>query len=148
MTFRKTLSYDTKQKNEVIVNTDDIKKAIAESGIKNGTLFMYSLHTTMGMMIQEAVEPNLCQDFIIQLTKFVDDDGGKYKHSCAKHPSGTCKLDDFNGPSHMRQLLTNQHIIVDIQDGAPVLGRWQDIALFELDGPRKDRKIQIKIIED
>lgn len=147
-TFRKTLSYNTTKKEEIIPITEDIKEVLAESKVKNGTLFITSMHTTLSTMIQEAVEPNLCQDIIDQLSKFVDDDGHKYKHVCAKHPSGTCRLDDFNGPSHVRQLLTNQNLIIDIENSKMNLGRWQDIALLELDGPRKDRQIKIKIIKD
>jgi secondary thiamine-phosphate synthase enzyme len=147
-TFRKTLSWDTTKEEEVIPITEKVKKVLEESQIKNGTLFIYSLHTTLATMIQEAIEPNLCEDIINQLRKFVDDDGSKYKHTCANHPSGTCKLDDTNGPSHVRQLLTNQNLIIDIKDGKLVLGQWQDIALLELDGPREQRKINVKIIGD
>lgn len=146
--MKRILSYDTNRPNEVIPITNDIRAIIDESKIKSGTLFAYSLHTTMSLLIQEAVEPNLCQDIIDQLEKIVDDDGSKYHHTCAKHPSGTCKRDDANGPSHVRQTLTNQNLIIDIENGKLNLGQWQDIALLELDGPRKDRKILIKIISD
>ena len=78
----------------------------------------------------------------------VDDDGTKYKHTYAKHPSGTCTTDAANGPSHVRQVLTNQNVMLDIKNGKITTGQWQDIALLELDGPRKDRKIVVKIIKD
>jgi len=146
--MRKTLSYDTTKKAEVIPISEDLKKIVAESKVKNGTLIAYSLHTTLGLMIQEAVEQYLCEDIIDQLTKIVDDDGEKYKHTCARHPSGTCKNDDVNGPSHIRQLLCNQNVLIDIKDGEMNLGRWQDVAILEFDGPRKERKILVKIVED
>jgi secondary thiamine-phosphate synthase enzyme len=145
---KQILSFNTQNKNQIIPITNKIKKFIADSGIVSGTFFAYSLHTTMSLIIQEAVEKYLCKDIIGQLTKIVDDDGHKYKHTCAKHPSGTCKLDDFNGPSHVRQMLTNQNLILDIEDSQIKLGRWQDIALLELDGPRKDRQILLKIVSD
>ncbi len=147
-TFKKILSYDTNNKSEVIPITEDIKKVIEESGFKNGTLFGYSLHTTLSLFIQEAIEPNLCKDIINQLTKIVDNDGSKYEHSCAKHPSNICRVDNSNGPSHVRQTLTNQNIILDISGGKLNIGQWQDIALLELDGPRKNRKVFIKIVEN
>lgn len=147
-TFSKLLFYDTSKKNEVIPVTKDFEQVILESKIKNGTLLAYSLHTTMSLINQEAVETHLCKDFINQLTKMVDNDGHQYEHVCAKHPSGTCRLDDFNGPSHVRQLLTNQNVFLDIKDGKMVTGQWQDIAILELDGPRKNRQVLVKIIED
>ncbi len=146
--MRQTLAYNTNKKNEVIPITTDIVKAVKKSKVKNGTLFIYSMHTTLGTIMQEAVETNLCQDIIDQLTKIVEDDGTKYKHTCAMHPSGTCKQDDVNGPSHVRQLLTNQSLVIDVNNGKLNLGRWQDIALLELDGPRQNRQIVVKIIED
>lgn len=146
--MKKILSYDTTTKSEVIPINKDLEKIIKESGVKDGTLIAYSLHTTLGLMIQESVEINLCADIIDQMTKIVEDDGTKYKHTCAKHPSGTCKHDDVNGPSHVRQMLTNQNILLDIEDSKLKLGRWQDVALVEWDGPRKGREILVKIIED
>lgn len=142
------ISYKTKEKNQVIVITDDLTKLVKKSRVKNGTLLAYSLHTTLSLIIQEAGEPNLCQDFIDQLTKIIENDGKKYRHTCAKHPSGTCVEDKANGPSHVRQLITNQNLMIDIKNGKLNLGQWQDVALFELDGPRDERKIVVKIIKD
>ncbi len=146
--MKKVLSYNTKKHAEMICVTKDIEKVVSESGIKNGTLVAYTLHTTIGLVLQESAEVNLCQDIIDQLTKIVDDDGAKYKHRCALHPSRICKTDDINGPSHVRQLLTNQTIILDIENGKLNKGQFQDIGLLELDGPRDNRKILVKILKD
>ena len=64
------------------------------------------------------------------------------------HSSGVCQDDRFNAPSHVRQLLTNQSVMLDVQGGHLTLGRWQDVALLELDGPRPDRQIVVKIMRD
>lgn len=146
--MKKILSYGTKKHAEIILITEDIQKVINESGIKRGTLFAYTLHTTLGLIIQESAEGNLCQDIIDQLTKIVDDDGEKYKHRCAMHPSRICKTDDVNGPSHVRQMLINQTITLDIEKGKLNKGTFQDIGLVELDGPRENRKVLVKIIKD
>jgi secondary thiamine-phosphate synthase enzyme len=146
--FKRPLAYDTHAKSEIRSITDDLNGLIQESGVDNGTLLVYSLHTTLGLTVQETSEPNLCEDFIDFLTQLVEDDGHKYKHTCALHPSGACVDDRFNAPSHVRQLLTNQSLVLDIQGGRLTLGRWQDVALFELDGPRASRQIMVKIIPD
>lgn len=146
--MKKFLSYSTTKKAEVIPITEDIRKVVSESGIKNGTLFAYTLHTTLGLIMQESCEPNLCEDIIDQLVKMVDDDGTKYKHRCSNNPNKLCKTDDVNGPSHVRQALLNQTIIIDIDEGKLNIGTYQDIGLIELDGPRKDRKVLVKIIKD
>jgi len=146
--IRTVLTYDTTAKSQIRTITPELNELIAQSDIDNGTLLVYSLHTTLGLMVQETSEPNLCQDFIDFLTTRVDDDGNTYNHRCALHPSGACVEDRFNAPSHIRQLLTNKSLLLDIQGGRLTLGRWQDVAFFELDGPRQGRQILVKIAPD
>lgn len=146
--FKRVLAYDTTAKSEIRNITDDLNRFIADSNVDNGTLLVYSMHTTLGLVVQETSEPNLCEDFVDFLTGLVENDGNKYKHTCALHPSGACQEDRFNAPSHVRQLLTNQSIILDIQGGHVTLGRWQDVAYLELDGPRQGRQVFVKIIPD
>jgi secondary thiamine-phosphate synthase enzyme len=145
---RHVLSYDTTAKSQIRTITQELNDLIARNGVDNGTLLVYSLHTTLGLMVQETSEPHLCQDFIEFLTAAVEDDGHKYHHTCALHPSGACVEDRFNAPSHVRQLLTNKPLMLDIQGGQMTLGRWQDVAFFELDGPRQGRQILVKILAD
>jgi secondary thiamine-phosphate synthase enzyme len=146
--FRHILAYDTNDKSEIRTITPELNALIARSGVDNGTLLIYSLHTTLGVMVQETSESHLCEDLIDFLTALVPGDGHQYKHSCALHPSGACVEDRFNAPSHVRQLLTNQPLVLDIQGGQLTLGRWQDVAFFELDGPREGRQIHVKIMPD
>lgn len=146
--YKRLLSFDTGSKSEIRTITAELNQCIAESGLENGTLLVYSLHTTMGLIVQETSEPFLCEDFQDFLTNLVESDGMQYKHRCALHPSGACTEDRFNAPSHVRQLLTNQSVVLDVQGGALSLGRWQDIAFLELDGPRKNRQIFVKIWPD
>jgi secondary thiamine-phosphate synthase enzyme len=146
--FKGILTYDTTAKSEIRTITGDLNDMIRQSGVDNGTLLAYSLHTTLGVTIQETSEPFLCEDLVDFLTELVPNDGLQYKHRCALHPSGACVEDRFNAPSHVRQLLTNQSLVLDIQGGHLTLGRWQDVALFEMDGPRQKRQILVKITAD
>jgi secondary thiamine-phosphate synthase enzyme len=146
--YRRILTYDTTRKAEIRTITPELRACVAEAGVERGTLIAYSLHTTLGLLIQETSEPNLCEDFADFLNALVEGDGNLYKHRCALHPSGACTEDRFNAPSHVRQMLTNQTIVLDLQGGDLLLGRWQDVALAELDGPRKGRQVLVKLISD
>jgi len=146
--FKRLLSYDTVNKSEIRTITTELNQCIAESGLRSGTLLVYSLHTTLGLMVQETSEPFLCEDFTDFLTNLVESDGMLYKHRCALHPSGACTEDRFNAPSHVRQLLTNQAIVLDVDEGRLSLGRWQDVAFLELDGPRIGRQLFVKVWPD
>jgi secondary thiamine-phosphate synthase enzyme len=145
---RQVLTYDTEAKAEIRNITGDLNRLVEQSGVDNGTLLVYSLHTTLGIIVQETGEPYLCRDFLEYLTAAVEDDGHRYHHTCALHPSGACVEDRFNAPSHVRQLLTNQSVVLDIQGGRISLGQWQDVALLELDGPRQGRQVTVKILPD
>jgi secondary thiamine-phosphate synthase enzyme len=146
--YKRLLSFDTASKSEIRTITAELNQCVAESGLESGTLLVYSMHTTLGLMVQETSEPFLCEDFTDFLTNLVENDGMQYKHRCALHPSGACTEDRFNAPSHVRQLLTNQSIVLDIDKGALSLGRWQDVAFLELDGPRKNRQLFVKVWPD
>jgi secondary thiamine-phosphate synthase enzyme len=146
--LRRILCYDTEQKQELRTITADLEALVRMSGLRSGTLLAYSMHTTMGLIIQEVSEPNLCEDLVEHLVRSVEDDGRLYRHTCALHPSGVCQEDRYNGPSHVRQMLVNQSIVLDFVDGRLSLGRWQDVALLELDGPRQRRQILVKLWPD
>ncbi|HZO87742.1 MAG TPA: secondary thiamine-phosphate synthase enzyme YjbQ [Chthonomonadaceae bacterium] len=146
--FKRILTYDTTARSQIRTITPELNALIAQSGVDNGTLLAYSMHTTLGLMVQETSEPNLCEDFLDVLMAWVESDGHRYKHTCALHPSGACVEDRFNAPSHVRQLLTNQSVVLDIQGGRLHLGRWQDVAFCEFDGPREGRQILVKILPD
>lgn len=146
--YRMVLTYETTRKTELRTITSDLRACIAEARVDGGTVVAYSLHTTLGLAIQETGEPNLCEDFADFLGGLVEGDGNLYQHRCALHPSGACDEDRFNAPSHVRQLLTNQPIVLDVQGGDMALGQWQDIALVEWDGPRAGRQILVKILPD
>src|SRR5437899_11501026 len=115
--IRTVLTYDTTAKSQIRTITPELNELIAQSDIDNGTLLVYSLHTTLGLMVQETSEPNLCQDFIDFLTTRVDDDGKTCNHRCALHPSGACGEDRFSAPSQLRQLLRNKSLPLRIQRG-------------------------------
>jgi len=146
--FKRLLTFDTASKSEIRTITAELNQCVADSGLESGTLLVYSLHTTMGLIVQETSEPFLCEDFTDFLTNLVESDGLQYKHRCALHPSGACTEDRFNAPSHVRQMLTNQSIVLDVQGGALSLGRWQDVAFLELDGPRTARQLFVKVWPD
>ena len=120
--FRRLLSFDTVSKSEIRNITAELNQCIADSGLENGTLLVYSLHTTLGLIVQETSEPFLCEDFTDFLTHLVESDGMQYKHRCALHPSGACRKTASTHPATSRQLLTNQSIVLDMQGGSAFAG--------------------------
>src|SRR5260370_38631786 len=100
--FKQVLAYDTTAKAEIRNITDDVNRLIEQSGVDNGTLLVYSLHTTLGLIVQETSEPPLCTDFIEFLTGAAEDDGHNYHHTCALHPGRACPEDRVTPPRTVR----------------------------------------------
>lgn len=146
--YRRILTYPTHSKSEIRTITGDLRVCLRESGVENGVLLAYSLHTTFGLMVQETEERNLCQDVLEYLEFVIEDDGELYRHRGHLHPRSNGADTDRNAPSHLRQILVNQNVVLDVCDGELALGPWQDVALAEFDGPRSDRRILVKIWRD
>jgi len=145
---RKILTYSTRGKSEIRTITGDLRRCVAESGIRNGCLLAYSLHTTLGLMVQETEESHLCEDVLDYLGFVIEEDGELYKHRGHLHPRSHGDDTDCNAPSHLRQILVNQNVLLDIHDGELALGPWQDVAIAEFDGPRAGRNVLVKVWPD
>lgn len=145
---RKILTYSTRAKSEIRTITADLRRCVAESGIRDGCLLAYSLHTTLGLMVQETAETHLCEDVLDYLGFVIEEDGELYKHRGHLHPRSSGEDSDRNAPSHLRQILVNQNVLLDVHDGELALGPWQDVAIAEFDGPRPGRNILVKIWAD
>lgn len=145
---RTILTYSTNAKSELRTITADLRRCLRESGVRNGLLVAYSLHTTLGLFVQETEERNLCEDVLEYLDFIIEDDGDLYRHRGHLHPRSDGADTDRNAPSHLRQMLVNQNVLLDVHDGELSLGPWQDIALAEFDGPRPERKVLVKIVPD
>jgi len=115
--------------------TSSIEKALQNSALESGICLVYSLHTTTGIIINEA-ESGLIQDLIIFMAKMVPEDAG-YEHNRT----------DSNAHSHLRAVLTGNSMVIPVENGRLVLGTWQKVLFLEFDGPRK-RRISIKMISD
>src|SRR5947208_13795588 len=100
--FKGILTYDTTAKSQIRTITGDLNDLIQKSGVDNGTLLAYSLHTTLGVTIQEPSEPFLCEDLVDFLTGLVPDDGLQYTDRCALRPDGACVAARLNPRPHGR----------------------------------------------
>src|SRR5947207_758931 len=62
------LVVETAQATEFVDLTDEVERAVAESGVRNGTVTVYSAHTTAGIVINEG-EPLLLEDMTRMLER-------------------------------------------------------------------------------
>jgi len=129
-----TLGIKTSRRTELRDITDEVKKAVRDSGVRHGVCHLYVPHTTAGIMINEHADPDVASDVEGIVDRLVPH-SGPYRHA------------EGNTDSHMKAILTGTSQLVFIEGGELALGTWQGIFLCEFDGPRQ-RTVFVKIVPD
>ena len=116
-----TLTVETDSRTECIDITDRVAATLPDNA--DGVCTVFSQHTTMGVVVNEA-ESRLLDDLAAALDDLIPDSG--WQHD---------EIDD-NADSHVRAMLVGESVTVPVAGGTPQLGRWQSILAVECDGPR------------
>jgi secondary thiamine-phosphate synthase enzyme len=122
----------TSKTQQFINITNQIEKAVADSGVADGIAVIFVPHTTAGVTINENSDPDVVFDIINSLEKTYPEQG-RYTHF------------EGNSHAHIKASLMGSSATVIIEKGHLKLGRWQGIYFCEFDGPR-NREVYIKII--
>jgi len=118
-----------------------IKDAVANSGIKNGFVTITSQHTTTAIAINEN-EDRLVDDVKTFLNRLIPP-SDKYLHNDIELRD--CPPDEpENAHSHLAAMLLGSSEVIALADGQMVLGQYQSVMLYELDGPRQ-RKVNVQV---
>ncbi len=125
--------------------TEDLQRAVKDSGVTEGAVVAFCAHTTCALLINEW-EDGALEDFRNRMVHLVPDDG-YYAHDDLDRR--TQNLEESherrNGPSHVKaMLLSATSHAIPVSAGEPTLGRWQRLLLFEMDEP-KDRQIVLHV---
>lgn len=129
----KTIDISTSARSQLVDITDKVRKALAESGVKDGLCVLWVPHTTAGITINENADPSVARDILMELDKRVPWEDG-YAHS------------EGNSAAHVKSSLVGCEKTLLIEDGRLALGTWQGIYFCEFDGPRK-RQVWLKIVQ-
>ncbi|MXX79092.1 MAG: YjbQ family protein [Gemmatimonadales bacterium] len=119
--FVRQLAVETRGKGLYEI-TRPILEWVATLEIETGMLTVYIRHTSASLTIQENADPDVLHDLSNFFTRLVPEGDRHYRHTM-EGP------DDM--PAHIRSALTQTHLAVPVLDGAPALGTWQGIFLFE-----------------
>jgi secondary thiamine-phosphate synthase enzyme len=132
--YTEYLTFKTAKKREYINITEQIKAALAKSGVQEGFAMASAMHITAGVYINDA-EIGLLDDIDDWLQKLAPE-GVDYRH----HRTG-----EKNGDAHLKNLLIGHQVLVPITKGKLDLGPWQQVYYAEFDG-RRNKRLIIKII--
>ena len=125
--------------------TDDLRRAIKDSGVTDGMAVAFCPHTTCALLINEW-EQGALKDFRDRIDELVPD-GVYYQHDDLERRTENLQEahERQNGHAHVKQMLLSatSHAI-PVAAGEPLFGRWQRLLLLELDDP-KERQIVFHI---
>jgi len=121
--FRMTISTTSKREGDIINLTPEVKKAVSDSGVKNGLVHLFVQHSTAALTTIE-YEPGVLSDLRRALCVLAPDDA-PYAHDT--------RWGDGNGRSHVKAALVGPSLTVPVERGDLTCGTWQQIVLLELD---------------
>jgi octaprenyl-diphosphate synthase len=139
------LRFKTSSPTQFVDITDQLRQEVRRSGLRMGRIHLQSLHTTVGLTVNEN-EPLLLRDFESLLERLAPTGAG-YEHDDFARRFEIALDEPVNGHAHCRQLLLTGFATLLVENADLVLGRWQSVFAVELDGPRQ-RELAIQLDGD
>ncbi len=117
--------------------TTSVQRALAGTGLKAGLVTVFIKHTTASVMIIED-EPGIRADTKAVWDRLVPPDPA-WQHN-------TRNAGEDNAHSHLRGQLQGQSVTIPFNDGALVLGTWQQIVIVDFDTRARSRDLVVQVI--
>ena len=117
---------------EFVSITEEVKRAVQESGVEEGFCVLFSPHTTAGVVANEDHDPDVHQDLATACKALISGLDVSFQHA------------EGNSDSHLLTSLFGQSQRLLVRGGEPDLGRWQGVFLAEFDGPRS-RTVRVAV---
>ncbi len=113
--------------------TAQLEARVAASGTAEGLCYVFSLHTTAGLTINENADPDVRRDMIHALDLTVATRDPAYRHA------------EGNSAAHLKASMMGFNVVIPVKGGRLVLGTWQGVYLCEFDGPRR-RQVLVTVM--
>ena len=134
-----TLSIQTQERVQLVDITERLDAFVAQSGVAEGILSVWSLHTTCAVFINES-QRALHVDIKRALEQIIDRHTDWMHNDPAHSDCERCNAD-----AHLRAMLLGHSLTLQVSAGEPVLGQWQRVLAAELDGPR-ERTLRLQLL--
>jgi secondary thiamine-phosphate synthase enzyme len=128
-----TFTVATRERNEMVEITDQVRGAIRASGAREGICVVYCPHTTGAITVNENADPDVVHDLMLWYGRVVPKQQAGFRHG------------EGNSDSHIKSTLVGPSVTLIVTEGQPVLGRWQGVFFCEFDGPRS-RTVQVQVV--
>jgi secondary thiamine-phosphate synthase enzyme len=128
-----TFSVRTTAREQILIITPDIERALRSLTHGDGIATIVVPHTTCAISVNENADPDVPADLTEALRALVPN--VRFAHG------------EGNSDAHFLSLLIGCSLSWPYRDGSLVLGTWQGIYFVELDGPRSTRKVTVYVNE-
>ena len=134
--MRANIDLTTGKREELVDITDRVRRIVERSGVTDGLCAVYAHGATAAVMIQENWDASVPSDVINFLRELI--------------PPGVWLHDqqDNNGDAHVKAGLIGPSETIPVIDGTLGLSRWQGVFFCEFDGPRRDRRVIVTVMND
>jgi secondary thiamine-phosphate synthase enzyme len=122
--------------------SEDLERAIKDSGVTDGAAVVFCPHTTCALLINEW-EDGALADFLDRVLRLVPEEGYYAHDDLDRRTQNLAESHERqNGHAHVKaMLLSASSHAIPIAAGEPMLGRWQRLILFEMDEPKERRVV-------
>jgi len=134
-TYKKYITVHTSNRIDFLNITEQVRKAVRESGVEEGLVLVNAMHITSSVFINDN-ESGLLQDFRKWLEKLAPMDEKLYKHNLTG---------EDNAYAHLWRTIMGRETVIAVSDFNLDFGPWESIFYGEFDGQR-EKRIMIKVI--
>ncbi len=124
------LWFTTPQRQAFVRITDEVRRIVKQSGVRDGMALVSAMHITAGVFVNDW-EDGLLDDFGDWLEKLAPA-GLDYRH----HRTG-----EDNADAHLKRTIMGHQVIVPVTGGDLDLGPWEQVFYAEFDGQRRKRVV-------
>ncbi len=116
--------------------TEKVERAVSESGLKNGSVTLFTPSSTSALTTIE-YESGALND-LRRLFEEIIPSNREYAHNA--------RWGDGNGHSHVRAALLGASLTVPIVNGRLTLGTWQQIIYIDFDNRPRQRELVLQVM--
>lgn len=131
-----SIQVSTRGNADMLNVTDQVVKAVMESGIKDGIVTIFTPSSTSALTTIE-YESGCLSDLRRLFDEIVDPE---------RHYAHNARWGDGNGHSHVRAALVGASFTIPFVDKQLTLGTWQQIILIDFDNRSRRRELVVQIL--
>src|SRR5437762_595437 len=109
------IQVQTQKRNEFVEITEPLRDFVRKGGARDGAVVVCCPHTTAAITINEAYDPDVVHDMLLFLGRAVPHHQEGFRHG------------EGNSDAHIKASLVGPSVMVLVEKGQLVLGRWQGV---------------------